>query len=195
MKRSENFLPADPGSLQSPITALAPVAPYVFNEGQLTLRVLQERSLHMLTLAQDDGVPLTLSLSRGPKEEGQTLHDSLQQQLQSVAQDARHFQQQPLQPFNLPQVPTVDGWRATCLVTEVTYQLGELPVHQAVAVIQLDPRYLLFVTLTRPQGFTPATRQEWQRILRSFTRRPSVLPEPGGDLFGGTGDAEDDRML
>ncbi|MES2887973.1 MAG: DcrB-related protein [Pseudomonadota bacterium] len=183
MTRTENLLRSDVTSLRAGKVALAAPVPYLFNEGQLGLRVLQERSMHMLTLAQDDGVPLTLSLSRGLKEEAQSLHDCLQQQLQAVAQDAGNFQQQALQPFSLPQAGRMGGGHPRCLVTEVSYQLGDLPVHQGVAVIQLNSQYLLFVSLTHPLGFNEASRQEWHRILGSFIPRETLLPEPGGDLF------------
>ena len=184
MKHTHNILPSDAKSLYGYGLTLRPHAPYVFNEGQLSLRVIQERSMHVLTLAQDDGVPLTLSLSRGAKEPGQSLQATLQQQLEAVAEDAQNFQQRPVQGLQVFQSPLMNGWRPSCLFTEVTYQLAELSVHQGVGVIQLSAHYLLFVTLTHPHGFTDETRREWQRILSSFVSRGAALPEPGGDLFG-----------
>lgn len=195
MKIPQNFLAADVNSLYAQSQVSHPAAPYVFNEGQLNLRVIQERSMHILTLAQADGVPLTLSLSRGTKEVSDTLHDAVQQQLQAVAQDALHFQQQPLQELHFSRGVGSSGWKPQCLFTEVTYQLESLPVHQGVAVIQLNDHYLLFVTLTHPQGFNEATRQEWLRILNSFVPREAVLPEPGGDLFGGDDDDEENDVV
>jgi hypothetical protein len=163
--------------------ALPVASPYAFNEGQLTLRVTQERTLHMLTLAQDDGPDLTLSLSRGVKEPDETLSECLLKQLESVAEDAVDFHQLALQEFRLsPSAPT--AFEPVCLTTEVSYKLGEMLVQQCVALIQLSDHYLLFVTLTQPLGLSDASRREWHRILASFVPRDVALPEPGDDLFG-----------
>ncbi len=182
-----HMTPKPPRPFKVQTTAANEVLPvasaYVFNEGQLTLRVSQERTLHMLTLVQDDGPDVTLSLSRGSKEPDETLSECLLKQLQAVADDAVNFRQQALQEFRLP-ITASGAFQPVCLTTEVSYQLDEIPVQQCVGLIQLSDRYLLFVTLTQPLGLSDATRQQWRQILSSFVPRDVVLPEPGDDLFG-----------
>jgi hypothetical protein len=143
---------------------------YRINEGHLNVPVLHDRSTNVLTLeAWDQGEPLNLTISRGAKQPLESLKDCVVRQVQDMGGQLEGFQWQDT------------GRHAGKLIFETgrsSYRLGPVPVHQCVAVAQLNNVYLLMLFLSSSQPMSAQVLRQWEAILASFEPAQVDLPMP-----------------
>ncbi|MBI1906570.1 MAG: DUF1795 domain-containing protein [Rhodocyclales bacterium] len=135
---------------------------YTLNEGTLSLRPTDDRSINILNLARHDEPPQTLVITRDALGPGEVLAAAVTRQIKELSRQVQAFKEHARRDatFGTSALPVV--------LLETSFKQAGQPTHQCQAIAQLAGDRLLILTLSTPTPVTDGLRAQWLALLDSF---------------------------
>jgi len=138
--------------------------PYHINEGTLDVfnHLLFDKSVNALSYKLNDGETAQVIISRDQLEAGETLEQSTERQLRTMARQMKQF-------VKHSQTPTTVGTKAwPGILVHSQFMNGNQPVHQVQIVAQNGETSLLIFTLSTHFALTEKNIAMWQEKVKNF---------------------------